>query len=228
MLYKLLRVPKVLRKKDFFLVRDTKMATLTLGNKNATWTFHPNILTHDSIVYSVGVGNDISFDLSLIEKYGVTIHAFDPTPKSIQWIQNQQLPVQFRFHESGLAATDGTANFALPENPDHVSASILNNSGNTNFFVGEVKRLQTIMHELNHSRIDLLKMDIEGAEYEVIDDIVTSKVKIKQLLIEFHHRFAGVGIEKSKDAIRKLQENGFAVFHVSESGEEISFINPSL
>ena len=34
------------------------------------------------------------------------------------------------------------------------------------------------MGELGHDRIDLLKMDIEGAEYEVIRDVVESGVDV--------------------------------------------------
>lgn len=33
-----------------------------------------------------------------------------------------------------------------------------------------VKKLSTIMDELNHQKTEILKMDIEGAEYDVIED----------------------------------------------------------
>ena len=48
--------------------------------KDGGWWFAPQNLNADSIVYSLGVGDDIDFDLSVIEKYGVEVHAFDPTP----------------------------------------------------------------------------------------------------------------------------------------------------
>ena len=67
-------------------------------------------------------------------------------------------------------------------------------------------------------------MDIEGAEYEVIDDIVHSPVPIYQVLIEFHHRFEGIGIGRTKEAITKLNGTGYKIFNVSATGEEISFI----
>jgi FkbM family methyltransferase len=224
MVSKYLRLFKIIRGKDFFVFRDIKESTITLGNKNASWTIIPDLINKESTIYSFGAGTDISFDLALISKFNINLHVFDPTPKSIQYLKQKQLPKNFIFHEIGLASYDGTANFALPENPDHVSASIIQKPGNNDFFIGEVKRLQTIMHELKHSQIDLLKMDIEGAEYDVIDDLISSKVKVKQLLIEFHHRFPNVGISKTKDVIKKLRMNGFSVFHVSTSGEEISFL----
>lgn len=80
------------------------------------------------------------------------------------------------------------------------------------------------MHELGHDRIDLVKMDIEGAEFSVLDDLVDNNVPVSQLLVEFHHRFQGIGIGKSREAIRKLRSHGYQVFHVSPSGEEVSFV----
>ena len=41
-------------------------------------------LDQNSVVYSAGLGLDITFDEQLINKYGLEIHGFDPTPKSIK------------------------------------------------------------------------------------------------------------------------------------------------
>ena len=87
-----------------------------------------------------------------------------------------------------------------------------------------MKRLHTIMLALNHDHIDILKMDIEGAEYEVIDDMIESGIKPRQLLVEFHHRFQGVGLGKTKATVEKLRDNGYMLFGVSVTGEEYGFI----
>jgi len=44
------------------------------------------------------------------------------------------------------------------------------------------------------------------------------------VLIEFHHRFAHIGIKRTRQAISKLNRAGYKIFHVSASGEEFSFI----
>ena len=59
-----------------------------------------------------------------------------------------------------------------------------------------MRRVATLMRDLGHERLDVLKMDIEGAEYEVVADVLASGIDIGQLLIEFHHRFSNVGIER--------------------------------
>ncbi len=77
---------------------------------------------------------------------------------------------------------------------------------------------------MKHSKIDLLKMDIEGAEYSVLKDMESVNIRPKQLLIEFHHRFPNVGIGETKKAIRIVKRMGYGLFSVSSSGEEYSFI----
>src|SRR5437899_9092254 len=47
------------------------------------WRVCPEGIDADSIVYDIGVGEDISFAISLIEKYRLRVWAFDPTPRSI-------------------------------------------------------------------------------------------------------------------------------------------------
>jgi hypothetical protein len=52
--------------------------------------------------------DDIDFDLSVIEKYGVEVHAFDPTPNSIDMLDDRNLPRQFAFHPWAVSASDGS------------------------------------------------------------------------------------------------------------------------
>jgi FkbM family methyltransferase len=204
---------------------QTREAAVSLGAEGAAWSICPTGLGRDSIVYSVGIGTDISFDLALIERYGVTVHAFDPTPKSIAWLRTQQLPARFNWRQVGLAAYDGQASFFPPDNPAFISHTILPRAtaGDRAIQV-DVRRLSTLMCDLGHDRLDALKMDIEGAEYDVVDDILTSGVSIKQLLIEFHHRFPDISIDRTRQAVTRLNASGYRIFFVSDTGEEYGFI----
>ncbi|MFC1652374.1 FkbM family methyltransferase [Planctomycetota bacterium] len=211
--------------RDIIVETDCCVEKTRLGSSYGGWEVADRWIDGDSIIYSFGVGEDITFDLELINKYGVTIHAFDPTPRSIEWIHKQNTPGRFVLHEYGLADFDGPAFFNPPENPEHISHTILPRTKTQSLATKVIfKRLESIMMLLNHSRIDLLKMDIEGAEYLVIDDLITCQVKPSQLLIEFHHRFPNIGIQKTKEALKKLKSYGYCLFSVSDSGEEYGFI----
>ena len=87
-----------------------------------------------------------------------------------------------------------------------------------------VHRLMTIMEMLGHDHIDVLKMDIEGAEYGVIADLLSCNIRVDQLLVEFHHRWPELGLQKTKRAIRELNRAGYQIFNVSLNGEEYSFL----
>lgn len=189
------------------------------------WTITPEELSHQSIIYSLGIGKDISFDISLIESYGVQVFAFDPTPQSIQWLKEQSLPTQFQSFEYGIADYDGTAKFYAPENVNYVSHTLVSNmKQGENYQEVSVWRLKTIMEMLGHSEIDILKMDIEGAEYNVIDDMLTSNIRPKQLLVEFHHRLLPMGMWRTYRALQKLKAFDYDIFSISTTGNEYSFI----
>jgi FkbM family methyltransferase len=181
------------------------------------------MLSKASVVYSFGVGEDISFDLELIRRFGLQVHAFDPTPRSIEWIGSQTLPKEFEFHPYGVADADGRRKFAPPVNPEYVSHTMLQRKTPWPAIEVPVSRLPTILGSLGHEKIHLLKMDIEGAEYEVLANMFASGIQVDQLLIEFHHRWPEVGVEKTRRALHDLKLSGYRIFHISPSGEEYSF-----
>jgi FkbM family methyltransferase len=193
--------------------------------RHGDWFVSPEALSEASIVYSLGIGRDISFDLSIISRYGVSVQAFDPTPSAVAWLAQQALPPQFRAMEVGVAGFDGEAVFSLPADPGNPSFGYQGRADATGGNVTcQVRRLPTLMQHLNHAHIDLLKMDIEGAEYEVIDDLLAAQVPIGQLLVEFHHRKPGIGADKTRRAVSRLREAGFRLVHISSSGQEMVFL----
>jgi hypothetical protein len=57
-----------------------------VGNERARWCICPGALSVSSVVYFFGVGEDVSFELEMIRQFGVRVHAFDPTPRSIDLV----------------------------------------------------------------------------------------------------------------------------------------------
>lgn len=225
-LRKVHRFVRVLRKQDFFERKDINVPLMHLGSEYGGWTIAADRLNSESVVLSAGVGEDISFDLALYNSIGCNIVLFDPTPKSIQWFKNQRVPAEITLKEYGLGGRDEQIDMHLPANENYVSGTVYNNESTyyKNTVTVDLKTLKSIMQELAVDEIDLLKLDVEGAEYDVIDRMLQDHVRPQQLLVEFHHRFPFVGIDKSRDCIRKLRDVGYRLFRVSDSGEEFSFI----
>lgn len=217
------RIARAIRGEELFLGAELHAPKVRLGNDGAAWCVLSDVLTADSVVYSVGIGEDISFDVELITRFGVHVHAFDPTPRSLAWLKGQKLPDGFEPHAYGLADRDGTMTFLPPEDAKHVSYTSISEGRTGVSTEAPVQRLSSIMASLGHSVIDLLKMDIEGAEYAVIEDILSSHTPVRQLLVEFHHSWPSIGVRRTQATLRQLRTNGYRVFDVSPSGSEISF-----
>ncbi|HOW26386.1 MAG TPA: hypothetical protein PK711_12035 [Bacteroidales bacterium] len=96
------------------------------GNSYGGFYIIPGLLNESSIIYSIGIGKDISFDKACIKKHNCTVFAFDPTPKSIEWIRKQKVNGKFHFFDYGISPSQsGHHDFFLPANPRAVSGSIL-------------------------------------------------------------------------------------------------------
>ncbi len=196
------------------------------GEQHAGFYVNPNLVNKDSIVYSFGIGEDISFDREIIEAHQCKVYGFDPTPKSINWCNSQDLPANFQFHGFGISKETGSVEFHLPKNKDFVSGSIVQHSNvsNTDSVTVEMKSLSDILQMLGHDKIGVLKMDIEGSEYDVLDSILESSAQIDQIAIELHERFFENGKERSIKLVDKLKAHGYEIFAISNTYEEVSFI----
>jgi FkbM family methyltransferase len=154
------------------------------GSGPASWVICPDTLRSEAIVYSFGVGDDVTFDLGLIERFGVDIFAFDPTPGAVTWIASRDLPKQFHFIAYGIGDCDGFVDFHKFDGIQFTIGEVTNSGAVARL---PVRRLKSIMQTLSHDRVDLIKMNIEGGEYAAIEDILKSELNIAQWLVEFHH-----------------------------------------
>jgi len=193
-----------------------------IGSNYGGWVVPASIINKDSICYCVGCGEDISFDLGLIDFFGCDVFAFDPTPRSIKYVktaagQNQK----YHFFDVGLWDKEDRLKFFVPKDPAHVSHSLLNLQKTDDYIYVDVKRLSRQMQELGHEKIDLLKIDIEGAEYKVIDTIIEDKIDIKILCVEYDEYFNRLDNnykQRIRSSVKCLTENGYSLVYAQGNG----------
>ncbi len=71
-------------------------------------------------------------------------------------------------------------------------------------------------------------MDIEGAEMQVLPDMLSSGMLPSQLLVEFHYNYPEIGFDQFLDLIQSLRVNGYRILDISERGYEFSFVHEKL
>ena len=145
------------------------------------WVCNPQSLRDHAVVYSFGVGNDVSFDADMAGLFGCQVFLFDPTPSVVKY---------FPSPKSGYSCGSGRLFFS-PIGLGPVSTKkgrewdlVLEGQACVN------KSLLDIARSLHHTQVDILKIDIEGGEYASLHDIVSSgalaTLDVKMLLVEFH------------------------------------------
>lgn len=202
------------------------------------WNLPTDIkLTEESIIYSAGVGEDISFDVLIQEAYKSHIVLIDPTNRAlthyeeIQQFYTNRIPyftgdiqqdyiktignskpdfTKFTYVKKGLWSKSDTLKFYKPTNEKYVSHTLIENMYSKNYDIVEVDALKNMMSNLGHAHIDVLKLDIEGSEIVVVNQMLDDKIFPKYLCIEFDLKLKNVDYKNETTAlINRLLENGY-------------------
>ena len=185
-----------------------------LGSSYGGWYLKKDKKLYNSIIISAGLGEDASFDVEFINKYNAKVLLVDPTPKAIIYFKSillrkgkgrikiykknsgKQDPSSYNLKKINsnnfiliekalFNSNNKLVKFYLPRNPKHVSCSLKNNSNLKNTILVKTITVKNIMQSHNIKEISLIKLDIEGAEIEVIKNFISDKIFPKQILVEF-------------------------------------------
>ena len=186
---------------------------MRIGSDYGGWWVPADLLDKYSICYLAGVGEDTTFDEGLIERFGCDVWAFDPTPRAIAHAatvtnRGSTSPT------SGCGASPTTMQFYAPADPNHVSHSIANLQETDDYFEAPVRDgVRGDAQARAHDEIDLLKLDIEGAEGPVLERMLDDGITPRVLCIELD------AVEppwRSLALLRRLHEAGYEVNHVED------------
>ncbi len=220
-------------------------ATRRLGTTYGGWTFVDTEDLLGSTAVCCGLGEDASFDVAFANAYGARVVAVDPTPRAIEHFAAIQarfgLPAEaplsgngrvapesydlstiddsrFSLIPKAVAAEKGRYRFFAPPNPAHVSYSLVNfqneYASDTAHIEVEAVTLSSVV--AGEREVSLVKLDIEGAEVQVIPELLAAGQRPKQILIEFDElNVPSPRARASAEATdRLLRECGYqCVFH---------------
>lgn len=221
------RIPKKDRNLVFDAVIDGQtMMRVGRPGDGGKWVYDPQRLRDHAIVYSFGVGDDISFDADMAGLFGCQVYLFDPNPMVAR---------DFPSPESGYACGAGRL-FYLPLGLGPVSTE----KGHEWDLVIKHKKcpaksLLGVARSLGHTRVDVLKIDIEGGEFSALPEILASHalsaLDVKMVLVEFHMWDPGAFGDFVR-LIAALAKDGYLLYRkeinpLDVACAEYAFVKPS-
>jgi FkbM family methyltransferase len=217
-----------------------------LGSSDGGWYLKKDKKLYNSTIISAGLGEDASFDIEFINKYNAKVLLIDPTPKAIMHYKSILLnkgksKIKGYKKKTGKQDTDSynlkkinNNNFILiekalfksnnklvlfypPFNPNHVSCSLKSNRNLKNSILVKTITVKNIMKYYNINKISLIKLDIEGAEIEVIKNFISDKIFPAQILVEFDElrNLSKKSIEQFLKVYRLLSINNYYSFKIN-------------
>jgi FkbM family methyltransferase len=169
-----------------------------------------NFRYNDCIMYDFGIRTQPEFGVILSKPpFNCQVFAFDPSPITKAWyLNNTELKDNENYHMFlyGGGAADETITLreynwgqvSIYSYPTVVVANPRNCTDGACRFKRfpeqqlhplPVRSVTSIMKEFGHSRIDLLKIDVEGSEYRMLEGLIDSGMcnVIQQMTLEWHH-----------------------------------------
>lgn len=157
-------------------------------------------LNKQSVVFDLG-GYIGDFASQIYNKHGSNVYLFEPSKpffeKSRARFGRNDKVRSFNF---GLSDTNGQ--FSLSDEADGSSLKNDTGTGETVF----VRRFKDVFDELKIERIDLLKINIEGGEYDVIPHLIDTGLieRVNHIQVQFHNFIPGAA-EKRDAIVKALQ-----------------------
>jgi FkbM family methyltransferase len=197
-----------------------------LGNPYGGYRIPITMFDAKSVCYLAGTGEDISFDLALIERFGCEVYAFDPVERAATFVaQAAADEPRHHFMGVGLWSADAMLSFHAPVQEGYVSHSATNLQNTETAFQAPVRSVASLMGELGHDHLDLLKISAEGSEFEILDHILTNKIDARVLCVEFAQP---VSVERVVECGRRLQAAGYQLVGTGEWRQwKLTFARPA-
>lgn len=159
-------------------------------------------LDADSVVVDIGAfrGQGASQIHGL---YRCQIHGFEPNPHAYEAFVERFVDVdEVHPYNYGLGAADATLDLELSGQGSSLHG-LRDGQAPEETVPVQIRDIVTVLDELGLDRVDFLKMNIEGAEYDLLDRLLSSGAmgRVRYLLVQFHEWHPGA--HRRRRAIRR-------------------------
>ena len=186
-------------------------------------TFLPRGVDSNSIVLDLGA-NHGSFSDKMQRYFGCFCHAIEASP--ILW-RELNATRQYKVYNYALTDKNGMLEFNI--STEDMGSSILDITETDRVDTVDVEgiRLDSFLDKYGIERVDLLKIDIEGAEVGMFDSLSDEFLQeVPQITVEFHDFCKVTPESEVKRISQRLEKLGFRYFRMSGHGnQDALFVN---
>lgn len=187
-----------------------------IGTGYGGWWVPVDVLDKGGSAVCCGCGTDISFDLGLAYLYNFDVVAFDPTPNAVTYVSGLiERGARIDFVNKGVYSRNTVLEFYEPSYSFDDSYSASNIQETSKYVRFEVVTLSDVFTGLGGSP-SILKMDIEGVETKVVNEVLDSIYRPTCILVEFNELAYPTtwSLKKIRFICRKLLRKNYKLYSV--------------
>jgi FkbM family methyltransferase len=189
-------------------------------------TFLPSLMGLAPVVLDIGA-NQGQFTRTMIQKFGCRVHAVEPNPHLCANLQELAIP-GVTVYGVALADTRGPHLFRLMNNSESSHFCTPDNSIEGVVQV-EAVTLEDLISEIPDAGIGLVKMDVEGAEIDVLERVPARALeRVKQLTVEFHQFMYPESRVRIEAVKKRFTDSGYWVVDFSRTNYDVLFVHPNV
>ena len=176
-----------------------------VGSHYGGWIVPVDRITRDWTCYSIGAGADVTFDLELARRFGARVRSFEPVELYVQMAREAGAGVErFSAHHAAIALEDGAIEMqhSHEARSGSLSAAGLYESPDSTTVPG--RTIPSLMQEFGDSSVELLKVDVEGLEYDLLPALDFEAMGVQVLTVQVHHNRRVADVRKLLAGLRDV------------------------
>jgi FkbM family methyltransferase len=180
---------------------------LELGSAYGSWTIPTDPLDETWVCYCVGAGGDVSFERELLSRGVAVVRSFEPDEEYIGRIEvPDEHRSRFTVHPVAITPSDGSVRMQRTHIPGSRSLSPVDLYDTHEYVEMPGRSLRSLMDELGDERIDLLKVDVEGGEYDLLPSLDLLGMGVRIFCIQLHHTGS---VRQARELVAGVRGQGF-------------------
>ena len=203
-------------------MRLTKIKSLGLVYVSPNFIYRVP-LSEGGIVIDAGCSYEADFSLHMIEHHGQRSYGVDPTRKHQPQLEKIEKKYKGDFTHLPFAISSSDDSIIFHESTENESGSILCDHVNVKQdqvveYEVEAVSLKSLLNRIGVDRVAILKLDLEGAEYELLYKLSKNDlVAFEQIFIEFHHHAVEQYSEKDTDIlVKRIADFGYKSYSLDD------------